>query len=130
MSFFIAKLEKKHESSELILPFMMDCTQRKEQAMIELKVKLFVKKDNIYWLNVVEPKFPPIYLLSVIFAVLWILFGGWGWAIPTAFFALTYLSFWRGFHVWAFKRGLKKKGYGGSIIVMNVERGIDEAVFN
>jgi len=130
MSFFIAKLEKEHESSEVILPFMMDCTERKDQAMIELKVKLFMKKKHIYWLNVVEPKFPPIYYLSLIFAILWLLFGGWGWAIPTAFFALTYLSFWKGFHVYAFKKGLRKKGYKGNIIVMSNERGIEEAVFN
>ena len=126
MSFFVAKLE----NEDVIGEFFSETLQRKEQALVNVEAQLIKKKNAVYWVNVTEVKLPPIYYLSLLFVVGWIIWRGWGWFIPMFFFALTYLFFWRGFHVWAFKKGLKRKGYKGRVEILSIERGILEAFFS
>ena len=126
MSFSIAELEKNKEA----LNFLASVTEKNNQAMIMNKAKLFIRPKNYLWANIVIVKIPPIYYLSIVFLGLYFLFGGWGWFIPMVFFALTYIPFSRAFHVYAFKRGIRKAGYSGTIKIVNFEQGIMEVLFN
>ncbi|MGV8169220.1 MAG: hypothetical protein ACP5N3_04155 [Candidatus Nanoarchaeia archaeon] len=125
MSFFVAKLQ----NEEVVAEFFSDTLKRGEQAMLNVNAQLIKKKDSVFWINVTETKVPPIYYLFFIFLACFLIWGGWAWFIPMTFFGTSYLFFWRGFHVWAFKKGLRKKGYTGEIIILSIEQGILEAFF-
>lgn len=125
MSFFVAKLEK----NDNVMDFFAETRERNSQAMLENKSKIVIKGKNIYWVNLIYIRIPPIYWLFFIFLFLYLWLGGWGWFIPMAFFGLSYIVFWRGFHIWAFKKGLKRAGYKGEIIILSTERGVSEVLY-
>jgi hypothetical protein len=125
LSFFVAKLERESVVEE----FFSETMKRNSQALVEVKAQLIKKKEAVYWANITDVKLPPIYYFAFLFLAIFFIWGGWAWFIPTGFFGLTYLFFWKGFHVWAFRRGLRKKGYSGKIEVLSLERGISEAFF-
>lgn len=126
MSIFVAKLE----NHVIVQEFFSETIERKEQAMVNVDAKLKKTPSNILWVNVTTVKIPPIYYFALLFVACFLFFGGWFWFLPIVFFSLTYLFFWRGFHVWAFKRGLRKSGYTGEIKILSIEEGLLEVYFN
>jgi hypothetical protein len=122
MSFFIARLKK----DPVINEFLQETRERGSQALLDLSVQLVNKEEFSFWVNIIKVRIPKIYLLSFIFLILYIIFGGWGWLIPLCFFGLTYIVYSRTFHVWAFKRALRKEGYTGTIEILDLEEGLLE----
>lgn len=124
MSVFIAKLDNIEE----VRKFYEEMSIRKEQDLLSNFAKIKEDESSIYWVNIINIKMPPIYFLTIIFIFLWLFIGGWFWFIPMGFFALSYIVFWKSFHIWIFKKGLKKAGYTGTVSILSNERGLMEVL--
>lgn len=106
MSLLLARVS---ESDSVVKGFSDEIN---EKSVLMMNQRSVYKKD----LLVVDlnPTLPPIYLLGFISLPIFVLFWLPGLSI-SAFFLLTYVLFMEGFHFWAMKKGLRKKGYQGEI---------------
>jgi hypothetical protein len=125
MSFFIAKLNEDPAISE----YFERVQENGSQAMLYNKAKIVRKQKDVYWLNVVGVSLPPFYLLGFLFLAFFLVWDWSGWLVLSGFFGMCFIPFWRGFHIFAFKKGLRKAGYKGSIIIVPLERGVEEVGF-
>ena len=115
MSVFVARFP---EFDPLVYDFLRETRERGSQALIEISPQIVNRSGFLYWINVTRIKIPPIYYLGFVFLALFIWRVSWIWGILAFLFLSFYIVFSKAFHVWAFKKGLKKKGYTGRIEIL------------
>jgi hypothetical protein len=124
MSVFVAR----SKFDPLVYEFLEETRERGSQALVEINAKVINRGGLIYWVNVTRIKIPPIYYLGFIFLALFLWRVSWIWGILTFLFLSIYIVFSKAFHVWAFKKGLRKKGYTGKIEILDLESGLREVL--